>query len=655
IIHTDLQPSNILKDDQGQSPQEIDDLVRTHSSGPEFEDPNMQFRLNDLGIACFIDQHLTDDIQSEYLRAPEITLEAPWDPSVDIFSLGCLLFQFLTGELPFVGRPGPGVTAEQDRIALLVSTFGPIPNIVLENAARGKEYEQEAINGHGFPVSLETLVGQSFAGDAQGMMPINELDLFCDFLRKMMASDPRERQKAGELSKHPWLSYSPERTVNLSMAETFGSVVSSLADVFRSTAELFARSDVPEFRVLGQKIEETDQSLGILGKLVAETKDISGDDMGLFRMIHQSARTHIVLLETRLERYLIRSSLSIKPVRRRFKGESAKDLYAEALADIEFVNWKVEIFRRILTIAYWDDVELAPAVEHSALDEELTSTQVYQNAMSYERSFAKDKNSSASLETTDEKPLTFRALDSLTVDEAFGLAEVADQDKEPSLNTENYKSTSASFYIGSRMPEEPEIAPHVYLTICMEDDSGTAQELNCLLDTGASVDCISRDCAKRLAPSQTNRIRRTRTPLRLRMANGEYIESRLKFSGVWRILNKDQEYKHEFYLIDGLPTDVALSRWTVFEKNFLIQNPELVSLGLSDAPTGTPGLNILGIAKTSKEQKEQQDASKLKKNLENDDQRVKQRRALLERLHEAERRRRGSSSGQNQGHPSDST
>ncbi|KAG9549799.1 kinase-like protein, partial [Aureobasidium melanogenum] len=210
IIHTDLQPSNILKDDQGQSPKEIDDLVRTHSSGPELEDPNMQFRLNDLGIACFIDQHLTDDIQSEYLRAPEITLEAPWDPSVDIFSLGCLLFQFLTGELPFVGRPGPGVTAEQDRIALLVSTFGPIPSIVLENAARGKEYEHEAINGHGFPVSLETLVGQSFAGDAQGMMPINELDLFCDFLRKMMASDPRERQKASELSKHPWLSYSPE-------------------------------------------------------------------------------------------------------------------------------------------------------------------------------------------------------------------------------------------------------------------------------------------------------------------------------------------------------------------------------------------------------------------------------------------------------------
>ncbi|KAG9615493.1 kinase-like protein, partial [Aureobasidium melanogenum] len=53
IIHTDLQPSNILKDDQGQSPKEIDDLVRTHSSGPELEDPNMQFRLNDLGIACF--------------------------------------------------------------------------------------------------------------------------------------------------------------------------------------------------------------------------------------------------------------------------------------------------------------------------------------------------------------------------------------------------------------------------------------------------------------------------------------------------------------------------------------------------------------------------------------------------------------------------
>ncbi|THY05311.1 serine protein kinase Sky1 [Aureobasidium pullulans] len=207
VIHTDLQPSNILKDDQGQTPKEIDELVRTQSSGPEFNDPNMQFRLNDLGIACFVDQHLTDDIQSEYLRAPEITLEAPWDPSVDIFSLGCLLFQFITGDLPFVGRPGPGVTADQDRIATLVSTFGPIPNVVLDNAAQRQEFEQQSVNGLGFPISLETMVGQSFAGDTQGMMPIDELELFCDFLRKMLASDPREREHADALYRHAWLAY----------------------------------------------------------------------------------------------------------------------------------------------------------------------------------------------------------------------------------------------------------------------------------------------------------------------------------------------------------------------------------------------------------------------------------------------------------------
>ncbi|THW20198.1 serine protein kinase Sky1 [Aureobasidium pullulans] len=207
VIHTDLQPSNILNDDQGQTPKEIDELVRTQSSGPEFNDPNMQFRLNDLGIACFVDQHLTDDIQSEYLRAPEITLEAPWDPSVDIFSLGCLLFQFITGDLPFVGRPGPGVTADQDRIATLVSTFGPIPNVVLDNAAQRQEFEQQSVNGLGFPISLETMVGQSFAGDTQGMMPIDELELFCDFLRKMLASDPREREHADALYRHAWLAY----------------------------------------------------------------------------------------------------------------------------------------------------------------------------------------------------------------------------------------------------------------------------------------------------------------------------------------------------------------------------------------------------------------------------------------------------------------
>jgi serine/threonine-protein kinase SRPK3 len=41
--------------------------------------------------AYWVSQHLSDRIQSPFLRAPEVTIGAPWGTGVDIWSLGCLV------------------------------------------------------------------------------------------------------------------------------------------------------------------------------------------------------------------------------------------------------------------------------------------------------------------------------------------------------------------------------------------------------------------------------------------------------------------------------------------------------------------------------------------------------------------------------------
>ncbi|KAI4726428.1 serine protein kinase Sky1 [Aureobasidium sp. EXF-10728] len=434
IIHTDLQPSNILKDDQGQSPQEIDDLVRTQSSGPEFNDPNMQFRLNDLGIACFVEQHLTDDIQSEYLRAPEVSLEAPWDPSVDIFSLGCLLYQFITGDLPFVGRPGPGVTAEQDRIALLVSTFGPIPNIVLDNAALGKEFEHQCINGHGFPVSLETLVGQSFAGDAQGMLPIDELELFCDFLRKMMASDPRERERA------------------IGAAGSMISVYASLAKAIKLYSRSVSTNDLVRHLDLLEEVASLDSMLHDSNEILLKAKNISRTDLDLAVRTYLAATVQVTLVRQALMTHLIRLDKGYRYDRK------ARKAYIEITDGITSIQQNVKTLDLILALAsaedetpsrtIWETEErmpgsLIPATQQSVLDKELMSSRVYQSAFSQKCSdFHQDFDAQSIMATDstneidDHTPSSIShqtlhdpkhdlsvTLGRLTIDEAFGLAE----------------------------------------------------------------------------------------------------------------------------------------------------------------------------------------------------------------------------------------
>lgn len=137
LKHADLKPSNILLevDDIETVPKRY--LEKTSARTTELQDTgdddkcviplseviqtplisdmdNISLKIIDLGVgkfrqpscrfstlvadhhgqASWIHNHLTEDIQSPHLRAPEVTIGAPWSTDVDIWSLGCLVFLF---------------------------------------------------------------------------------------------------------------------------------------------------------------------------------------------------------------------------------------------------------------------------------------------------------------------------------------------------------------------------------------------------------------------------------------------------------------------------------------------------------------------------------------------------------------------------------
>ncbi|KFZ18072.1 hypothetical protein V501_01369 [Pseudogymnoascus sp. VKM F-4519 (FW-2642)] len=109
---------------------------------------NIRVRIIDFGVASWVDKHLSDRIQSPHLRAPEVTLGAPWGTGVDIWSFGCLIIEFVKGHLSFPGtasRNGAW-TAEDDRLAQLMEVFGLFPKALLERGARSKEFFDEKGN-----------------------------------------------------------------------------------------------------------------------------------------------------------------------------------------------------------------------------------------------------------------------------------------------------------------------------------------------------------------------------------------------------------------------------------------------------------------------------------------------------------------------------
>jgi serine/threonine protein kinase len=89
-----------------EDPPETTSIIDDRKSMIEDEDISILVKIADLGNACWVTKHFTNDIQTRQYRSPEVILGAKYDCSTDIWSLGCILFELLTGEFLFDPKSG---------------------------------------------------------------------------------------------------------------------------------------------------------------------------------------------------------------------------------------------------------------------------------------------------------------------------------------------------------------------------------------------------------------------------------------------------------------------------------------------------------------------------------------------------------------------
>lgn len=107
LIHTDLKPENILlvnSDYQTFSynrtiPSSSLTTSRTGRTRRVLMDT--EIRLIDFGSATFDDEYHSSVVSTRHYRAPEIILGLGWSFPCDIWSIGCILVEFFTGDALF--------------------------------------------------------------------------------------------------------------------------------------------------------------------------------------------------------------------------------------------------------------------------------------------------------------------------------------------------------------------------------------------------------------------------------------------------------------------------------------------------------------------------------------------------------------------------
>ncbi|KAG6840045.1 hypothetical protein C0991_009391 [Blastosporella zonata] len=195
IMHADIKPDNILVNEQ-----------------------KTLLKLCDLGSASDASENdITPYLVSRFYRAPEIILGVPYDPALDIWSIGCTLYELYTGKILFPGR------SNNQMLLLMMELKGRFNGKMIKRAKFGDVYFDEM--GGFESVESDRVTGAAVVRKVHLAKPSRDLRArlmppasaklkddenklivsFIDLLDKCLALDPTRRITPREALAHAFV------------------------------------------------------------------------------------------------------------------------------------------------------------------------------------------------------------------------------------------------------------------------------------------------------------------------------------------------------------------------------------------------------------------------------------------------------------------
>ncbi|KAL9048870.1 MAG: hypothetical protein Q9206_005803 [Seirophora lacunosa] len=212
VLHADLKPDNVLVR------QMCEGISKMALTALQVNESRNLLKVCDLGSASDASENeITPYLVSRFYRAPEIILGMPYDFGIDVWSLGCTLFELYTGKILFTGR------SNNQMLRAIMECRGKFSHKILRKAEFGRQHFDDLLNFRS--IEKDKLTGKDVVrilnftkptrdlrsrllANAKGMTEgeVKELYSFIDLLERCLNLNAEKRCTPMEALKHPFIT-----------------------------------------------------------------------------------------------------------------------------------------------------------------------------------------------------------------------------------------------------------------------------------------------------------------------------------------------------------------------------------------------------------------------------------------------------------------
>ncbi|CAH0561437.1 unnamed protein product [Brassicogethes aeneus] len=202
------EASDFVMGDQSQNTADFQSICTKMAASnndllnPALDVCSVDIKIADLGNACYVNRHFSEEIQTRQYRSLEVLMGGEYNTTADIWSTACMAFELATGDYLFEPHSSEHYSRDEDHLAHIIELLGEIPaEIVRSGKFSHLFFDSNNKLKHIYGIKrwrLENVLHEKYSWKKSDAVE------FASFLIPMLNFDPNRRASAAECLKHPW-------------------------------------------------------------------------------------------------------------------------------------------------------------------------------------------------------------------------------------------------------------------------------------------------------------------------------------------------------------------------------------------------------------------------------------------------------------------